>query len=33
VEAENVMRYMVGMGMIPDVVTYTTIIDAYKRAG
>jgi len=31
VEAENVMREMIEKGLKPDVVTYTTLIDAYKR--
>lgn len=33
VEAENVMREMVDNGIQPDAVTFTTLIDAYKRAG
>ena len=30
-EAENVLREMIDKGIKPDVVTYTTLIDAYKR--
>lgn len=31
IEAEKVLREMKENGVIPDVVTYTTLIDAYKR--
>lgn len=31
-EAENVFREMVDKGLKPDIVTYTTLIDAFKRA-
>lgn len=31
-EAESVIREMRAKGLKPDVVTYTTLIDAYKRA-
>lgn len=31
VEAENVLREMLEKGLEPDVVTFTTLIDAYKR--
>lgn len=30
-EAESVLREMVEKGLEPDVVTYTTLIDAYKK--
>lgn len=33
IECEQVMREMQEQGLVPDVVTYTTLIDAYKRAG
>jgi len=33
VEAENVLREMKDKGLEPDVVTYTTLIDSFKRAG
>jgi len=33
VEAENVLREMKDKGLQPDVVTYTTLIDAFKRSG
>lgn len=33
VEAENVLREMVDNGIKPDVVSYTTLIDANKRQG
>ena len=29
--AEKVLREMVGAGLRPDAITYTTVIDAYKR--
>ena len=32
-EAEKVLREMANMGIQADMVTYTTLIDAYKRAG
>lgn len=32
-EAENVFREMKETGLVPDVVTYTTLIDAFKRVG
>lgn len=31
IDAEKVLREMKENGVIPDVVTYTTLIDAYKR--
>jgi pentatricopeptide repeat protein len=30
--AEKVLREMVKDGLRPDAITYTTVIDAYKRA-
>ena len=33
VDCEKVLREMREMGLIPDVVSYTTLIDAYKRDG
>ena len=33
IECEQVLREMLGKGLKPDVVSYTTLIDAYKRAG
>jgi pentatricopeptide repeat protein len=33
VEAENILMEMIEKGLTPDVVTYTTLIDAYKRVG
>ena len=32
-ECEQVLREMIADGLVPDVVSYTTLIDAYKRAG
>ena len=32
IQAEMVMREMLNDGIEPDVVTYTTLIDAYNRA-
>ena len=31
IDAEKVVKEMIKDGLIPDVVTYTTLIDAYKR--